>query len=68
MVELPEFGVGDADIQQEARRLIPWLPDPHQCECGVYCHATTEYVAAQAMYTEIWKCPECGKRFYRGEE
>jgi len=68
MVELPEFGSEDTEIQQEAKRLIPWLPNPHQCECGAYCDATTEFVAEQALYTEIWKCPECDKRYYRSEE
>jgi len=58
----------DTDTRQNARRLIPWLPDPHQCDCGVYCEAKDEFVQEQAMIMPVWVCPECESRFYRGEE
>lgn len=47
--------------------LIPWLPTPHRCECGAYCEADVQYVAAQAMAVEVWVCPDCGARYYRDE-
>lgn len=53
-------------VAERAKNLVPWLPDPHQCdECGAYCDATHEYVAEQAMQVDIWKCPECESRYYR---
>ena len=52
-------------VERAGKSLVPWLPDPHQCDCGAYTNATHEYVASQAMYMDIWKCPECGTRYYR---
>ena len=30
--------------------------------------ATTEYVPSQAVYCEVWQCPECGFMTYRGDD
>ena len=68
--EIPSFekGVEKArETVQEGRRLIPWLPDPHRCECGALCYAEHDYVESQAMVMPIWECRECGKRYYRDE-
>lgn len=45
--------------------LIPWLPKPHRCDCGTYCTPSTEYIASQASYEDVWVCPECGTMYYR---
>lgn len=47
------------------KNLVPWLESPHKCDCGAYTDATHEYVEPQAMYMDVWKCPECGTRYYR---
>ena len=56
-------------VQQQGRRLVPWLENPHQCDCGKYCIATEEFVNTNAWVgpREIWECPDddCGKRYYR---
>ena len=54
--------------KKSTRNLVPWLEDPKTCEeCGVYCLSTHEYVDAKGTvgYTDVWRCPECGKRYYR---
>ena len=69
MSDLPT--IDDAkETVSKARGLVPWLEDPHQCECGEYCEATTEYVGEQAMYVDVWVCPndDCGARYYRDRE
>jgi hypothetical protein len=57
----------DSDESDEStvRGLIPWLPDPHQCDCGAYCEATRGYVQRQAMHMDIWECPDCENRYFR---
>jgi len=58
---------GVQSAQDKSKNLCPWLPDPKVCEeCGSYCTATTEYVETQAMPVDVWKCPECMQRYYRG--
>ena len=65
-IEAAEEAITDG--VKRSKTLVSWLPDPETCpECGVYMDATTEFVAEQAMPTDIWKCPECGKRLYRDE-
>ena len=56
--------------REQSKRLIPWLPDPHRCECGSLCNADNQYVAEQAFYMDVWVCPrdDCGKRYYRDEK
>ena len=71
MSKLPSFGdAGDSvdEVKQHSRNLIPWLPDPHTCDCGTFCEAKTEYVESQAIYMDVWVCPSCGKRYFRDEE
>jgi hypothetical protein len=63
---LPTLNDTDADDEATVRGLIPWLPDPHKCDCGAYCEATSGYVQTQAMIMDIWVCPECESRYYRG--
>jgi len=50
---------------RQTKNLVPWLEDPHKCTCGAYCDATYDYVESQALYMDIWECPECGNRFHR---
>ena len=59
---------GTEAIEQTSKVLCSWLPDPHTCECGAYCDAEVEYVQSQAMYMDIWKCPNCGGRYYRNRD
>lgn len=49
--------------------LLWWLEDPYECdECGAYCEATREYVAAQALPdVPVWSCPDCDARYYRDD-
>jgi hypothetical protein len=56
--------VADA-AERHTKTLVPWLPDPHQCECGAYCDTSHEYVAEQADYLDVWHCPECDRRYHR---
>jgi len=49
----------------DVRGLLPWLSKPVRCECGAYCEADTDYVHTQAMIVDIWRCPDCGNRYYR---
>lgn len=67
MSDLPTIDDAE-DAIKTAQNLVPWLPDPYQCECGAYCEATIEYVGQQATYMDIWRCPECDTRFYRDRE
>ena len=59
---------GTDAIEQTSKVLCPWLPDPHTCACGTYCDAETEFVEEQMLPTDIWKCPECGARYYRNRD
>jgi len=62
---------GTEAIEQTSKVLCPWLPDPHTCEnCGAYCDAEVEYIQSQAMYMDIWRCPneDCGERYYRNRD
>ena len=55
-------------VKRKARgKLLDWLPR-HYCTCGEPCEATTEFVESQAMYMPVYRCPECGKRYYREDE
>ena len=54
--------------KQETKNLCPWIEDPHKCSCGAYCDATRDYVQSQALVMDIWKCPECGDRYYRNRD
>ena len=56
---------GTEAIEETLKVLCSWLEDPHTCECGAYCDAEVEYVQSQAMYMDIWRCPNCGERYYR---
>ena len=63
-----DFDIPDPDSEQiteKAKGLIPWLPDPHECECGTYCESDVEYVGQMAEYSKVWVCPECGNRYFR---
>ena len=68
-MELPELNKESVEeTVGQGKRLIPWLPDPHECpDCSVYCDATHGYVEEQACYMDTWTCPSCSKRFYRDE-
>ena len=59
---------GTDAIEQTSKVLCPWLEDPHTCDCGAYCDAETEFVEQQMLPTDIWKCPECGNRYYRNRD
>jgi DNA-directed RNA polymerase subunit RPC12/RpoP len=53
-------------VERNTKTLCPWLEDPHVCgECGAHCDSTRNYVESQVMIMDIWKCPECGSRYYR---
>lgn len=56
------------DAKQRVRSALPWLSDPHTCNCGGACKADVQYVAEQAYPTKVWECRECGKRYYREAE
>lgn len=64
-MELPTLGGDGEDIEQKAYSLIPWLPDPHRCDCGALCLSDTQYVGNQATYMPVWDCPDCEKRYHR---
>lgn len=68
MVELPTLEETAEQTKERAYSLIPWLETPKECSCGTLCEAKTEYVKAQAMYMDVWKCPECSTRYYRERE
>lgn len=54
-------------VREQARSLIPWLPQ-FQCDaCGTHCDADVQYVDSQAMPVAVWDCPECDRRFHRDE-
>lgn len=57
-------------VKSKARgKLLDWLPSPHECDnCGALCEAKHEYVERQAMYMDVWRCPECDSRYYRDDE
>lgn len=70
-MELPELNKETVEESvEQGKRLISWLPDPHECpHCNVYCDADTQYVAEQARPdVDVWVCPNCETRFYRDEE
>ena len=63
MPDLPTFSdaqdAADA-IQQTARQLLPWLPDPPTCdECGAMLYASETFDPREAMYVASWECREC---------
>ena len=54
--------------------LVPWLPSPHECDCGALCEATRVYDPDQAAFypetngkVPAWECPECGAAYRREE-
>ena len=57
-------------FQHKAKgKLLDWLPR-HTCEaCGAVCTAENEFVEQQAIYMDVWVCPneDCSKRYYRDE-
>lgn len=67
MSDLPTLDGAESAVEK-AKGLLPWLEDPHECECGQWCEASHEYVADQAMYLDVWTCPDCGNRYYRERE
>lgn len=70
MVDLPELNTDGAveEAKEQGKRLIPWLPDPHRCECGALCDADRQFVREQGVPMDVWVCPECNRRFYRDED
>ena len=64
-MDLPELTPDGKDVEREIKNLCPWLPDPKICDCGAYTDADRQYVAEQAIYVDVWDCPECEKRYYR---
>ncbi len=54
-------------VQQKARTLIPWLPDPPACpECGAMMYAGQTFDSREAMPVASWQCRECdGPDLYR---
>jgi len=71
---MSDFSLSDAladgveRAHKETKVLCDWLPDPPMCaECGRYMDAEHEYVDQQAMYMDVWSCPECDYREYRDE-
>jgi hypothetical protein len=60
---------GIEKTKQETKNLCPWLEDPYRCDsCNSYCDATEDFVESQALVMDIWKCPECGDRYYRNRD
>jgi hypothetical protein len=68
MSDLPTIDDATDEVKKRGASLIPWLDDPHECECGALCEATTEYVGQMASYEDVWVCPECSNRYYRERE
>lgn len=59
-----------ATVSRHVRQqLFDWLPAFECTNCGAICEADTQYVERQAIYCEVWQCPnaDCGSRFYREE-
>ena len=64
MSGLPTFddvreGVQSASdsVQEHGRNLIPWLPDPPNCErCGAMMYATVTFDSRMVQYTNAWEC------------
>lgn len=71
-MDLPTFSEATdaaSDAAQEARTLIPWLPDPPQCPgCGTLQSASETFDPDQALYVTSWYCPECDQHRYREPE
>lgn len=69
MTDIPTLGDPDDDndggVIERAKRLCPWLPDPHKCDCGAYCDATVTYDPRLVEYTKAWVCPQCQSAYYR---
>jgi hypothetical protein len=69
---LPELG-GDGELSNRVKGLIPWLPNPYECDsCGVYCDATRAYDPQTAAFNpsgmaKAWTCPECQATYRRVE-
>jgi len=70
-MNLPELAETAESVSQQAKTLLPWLPDPYTCpSCGVYCDASRTYDPQQAAFypngmAPSWECPECGSEFRR---
>lgn len=45
-----------------------WFRDFNCDECGSTCVATTEFVREQCIPMNIWKCENCGARYYREDD
>lgn len=69
MAGLPTFSdatdaaddVADA-VRDHGRTLLPWLPDPPQCEaCNSLLYADVTFDPGQVEYVNCWTCrnPEC---------
>ncbi len=67
-MNVPDFSDAKKTAREGARKLVPWLPDPHVCDhCGSYCNAEEQFVESQAIPMKVWQCPneDCGARYYR---
>jgi len=72
-MDLPELSETAESVSQQAKTLIPWLPDPMECpECAVYCNYDHGYDPARAAFfpvgqCPIWRCPNCETKYRREE-
>lgn len=64
-MDIPELNKTQQEVERQTRTLIPWLEDPHTCECGALCIATEEFVESQAIYMDVWKCRQCESLYHR---
>ena len=69
---IKEAAESASDAVQGGKRRVDvyingWLYDYECDECGELCESTTEYVAEQAMAVDVWRCPECGAKYYRDD-
>ena len=66
-MDIPDLNKGEIQesVENTTRNLIPWLENPHQCDCGAYCLATQAFVESQAIYMDVWECPDCDSMYHR---
>jgi len=55
-------------VEREVSALLPWLPDPHRCDCGSLCKSTKRYSGNMGEYVDAWECPDCSKTYHRERE
>jgi len=46
-------------VRDHGRTLLPWLPDPPQCDCGALMYADETFDPRYAEYVNCWTCRNC---------